>query len=661
MFFTKEENALIAKRQGETIRIETWGKNAFRIRATKLPKFSEHHWALADTVSMQKEEAKIVIGDEATIQNGILSARINAAGVISFYKKDELILREYYRCYFGTESMESSCLKVVSREYKPIIGGDYSLNVRFESNDEEKIYGLGQYQHAYLDQKGCTLELSQRNSQISIPFALSNLGYGFLWNNPAIGNVTFGKNFTQWNAQATEQMDYWITADETPLAIVENYTKIVGRAPKIPEHILGLWQCKLRYRTQEEVMQVANKYKELQIPLEVIVIDFFHWTRQGDWQFDKKYWSDPKGMVDQLHEMGIKVMVSVWPSVDRKSVHFDEMFEKGLIVQTERGTMQTYDFNGDCVVFDALNPQARAFVWEKCMQNYYQYGIDMFWLDNAEPDLSVYDYDNYRYYMGPALKVGNIYPLMYAKTFYDGMKKEQKEEVVNLIRSAWVGSQKYGALVWSGDVRSTFESFADQLMGGLNIGITGIPWWTTDIGGFMGGDVHDPDFIQLLLRWFEFAVFTPVLRMHGDRDPHDIPPLSDKDYGGGYLFTGQPNELWSYGKEAYEIMRSQLDLRLSIKSYVIEMMEEASKTGAPLMRAMFLEFPEDENCWNLSDQYMFGSKYLVAPILKLNQFKRNVYLPKGTWKNLTDQKVYDGECFIECEAPIESIPVFERV
>lgn len=659
MFFVKEGQALICRHQNETLRIEPWGRNALRVRSTLYSGFSGNDWALTDTPAGISD---ISVGEsEASIQNGIIRARVNLAGVITFYKGSEVILREYYRNYFGTESMESSCLKVKAREFRPIIAGDYSLNVRFEGNDTEKIYGMGQYQHAYMNQKGCVLELAQRNSQISIPFALSNLGYGFLWNNPAVGKASFGKNYTEWYAEAAEQMDYWITADDSPACIIKNYTEITGRSPMMPENVLGLWQCKLRYRTQKEVLEVARKYNELGIPLDVIVIDFFHWTRQGDWCFDPEYWPDPKSMVEELHSMDVRVMVSVWPSVDRKSRNFEEMFDRGLLIRTERGTMQTYDFNGDCVSFDAMNPEARDFVWGKCKENYYKYGIDMFWLDNAEPDLSVYDFDNYRYYTGPALKVGNIYPLMYAKTFYDGMKAEKQQDIVNLVRSAWVGSQKYGVLVWSGDIRSTFESFRDQLMGGLNIGLTGIPWWTTDIGGFMGGDVNDPDFIQLLIRWFQFAVFSPILRMHGDRDPHNIPPLSDKDYGGGYLYTGQPNELWSYGDEAFGIMKKHLKLRLSLKPYIQRLMKEAGETGSPLMRTMFYEFPEDEKCWEISDQYMFGPKYLVAPILNANQFSRNVYLPSGVWKNINDMKEYSGGQTIRCAAPIDYIPVFQKV
>lgn len=663
MIFAKEGNKLIARHQGERLCIEPWGENALRVRATRYMDFTGRKWALGEEVPEEFQKAEITVSENksAVIKNGRISVRINGSGVLSFYRDDKLILREYYRNYEGTESPESRCLKIVGRDYKPIIGGDYALNVRFESNDGEKLFGMGQYQQPYLDLKGCVLELAQRNSQISIPFAVSSLGYGFLWNNPGVGKVSFGKNYTEWHMEACKEIDYWITAEENPSQIIRNYTAVTGRAPMIPDGLLGLWQCKLRYRTQEEVLSVARKYHELNIPIDVIVIDFFHWTRQGDWQFDPEYWPDPKAMCDELHSMGIKVVVSVWPSVDRKSIHFEELFNRGLLIQTERGSIQTYDFQGDCLEIDVTNPEAREFIWEKCKKNYYDYGIDMFWLDNAEPDYAVYDYDNYRYALGCALEVSNIYPQLYAKAFCDGIKAQGREkDMLHLVRCGWAGSQKYSTLLWSGDVPSTFESLRDQISAGLNMGLAGIPWWTTDIGGFMTDDVEDPAFRELLLRWFEFAVFSPILRMHGDRGPHNIPPLSDKEYGGGSLYTGQPNELWSYGEEAFQVMKKQLELRLSLKPYIEGLMKEASETGAPLLRTMFYEFPEDKTCWELTDQYMFGSEYLVAPILHAGEFEREVYLPEGVWKNINDGKEYVGGQTVRCQAPIDAIPVFHK-
>ncbi len=366
-------------------------------------------------------------------------------------------------------------------------------------------------------------------------------------------------------------------------------------------------------------------------------------------------------MVDELHSMGIRVIVSVWPSVDRKSENFGPMMEKGLLMRTERGAAQTYDFQGDCVEIDAFNPETRKYVWEVCKRNYYDYGIDAFWLDNSEPDLGRYDFENYRYCEGPALAVSNLYPQMFSRTFYEEMARERKEPVVNLLRCGWAGSQKYGNVIWSGDVPSTFEAFADQLQCGLNMGLAGIPWWTTDIGGFMTDDVNDPDFRQLLIRWYQFAVYSPVLRMHGDRGPYNIPALDERDWGGGYLHTGQPNELWSYGEENYAIMRRYYEIRISMHDYIKSLYEEAHENGSPLLRAMFYEFPQDDKCWELQDQYMFGSRYLAAPILCLNQFEREVYLPEGSWRLTSTGETFEGKRTVKVSAPLEYMPVFEKM
>ena len=674
MRFAIEEGALVFYHNGERTRIEAWGKDSLRVRSTMQGKFTENPWALTEDIP--HGEALIVVEEEdhwvgdgtidkkekATITNGRIQAVVNFAGIITFYRDGQQILREYYRMYDGTLSRESRCLKVINRTWKGVIGGsEYELNVKFESNDGEKIFGMGQYQQPYLDLKGCTLELAQRNSQISVPFAVSSLGYGFLWNNPAVGQVTFGKNYTEWVARSTKEMDYWITAAQNPKEILQNYTAVTGRAGAFPEDRMGLWQCKLRYRTQDEVLTVARQYKAEGIHIDQIVIDFFHWTVQGDWKFDSVYWPDPKAMVDELHEMGIKVIVSIWPSVDRKSENFGPMMERGLLIRTERGAQQTYDYQGDCVEIDAFNPETRKYIWEVCKKNYYDLGIDGFWLDNSEPDFGVYDFEHYRYCEGPALSISNLYPQMFSRAFYDEMKDAGRGPVVNLLRCAWAGSQKYGNVVWSGDVPSTFEAFEDQLQCGLNMGLAGIPWWTTDVGGFMTDDVNDPDFQQLLIRWYQFAVYSAVLRMHGDRGPYNIPPLDTRDWGGGYLHTGQPNELWSYGEKNYAIMKKYYDIRISLHDYIKKLYDEASENGSPLIRTMFYEFPEDAACWELKDQYMFGEKYLVAPIFHLNQFEREVYLPAGQWKLTSTGEVFAGGRIVKVDAPIEYTPVFERL
>ena len=259
---------------------------------------------------------------------------------------------------------------------------------------------------------------------------------------------------------------------------------------------------RLRYDTQEKLLEVARGYKEREVPLDLIVIDFFHWPFQGDWKFDERYFPDPAAMVKELKEMNVELMVSIWPTVDTNSENFAEMLEKGLLIRHDRGVRVAMQCDGDTTNFDATNPEARKYIWSKVKKNYYDLGIKVFWLDEAEPEYSIYDFDIYRYHAGPDVAVGNIYPKEYAKAFYEGMEAEGQKNIVNLLRCAWAGSQKYGALVWSGDIASSWSSFRNQLAAGLNMGIAGIPWWTTDIGGFHGGNPDDPEFRELFTRWY---------------------------------------------------------------------------------------------------------------------------------------------------------------
>lgn len=651
--FSVRSGRLYFSRRGETVCIYAQGKDGVRVQSTMNAAFDPVDWALTGA-----EQAVPVVSaedDGAELTNGRLKVTVDRLGKMRFFRDGELILEEYYRMY-EYDMPHTPSLRVTAREYRPIRGGDYAFTLRFEAR-EEKLFGMGQYQQPQFDLKGCTLELAQRNSQVSVPFLMSSLGYGFLWNNPAVGRVTFANNVTEWQAESIRQMDYWVTVG-SPKEIMENYTALVGRAPEFPENALGLWQCKLRYRTQEEVLSVAREYHARGIPLDVIVIDFFHWTRQGDWKFDPVYWPDPAAMVRELKALGVRCMISVWPTVDKKSENFEEMREKGLLIRPERGS-QCFDFLGDSYIYDATNPSARAYIWEKCRRNYFESGIDMFWLDEAEPEYTSYDFDNFRYHLGTDLQVGNVYPVMHARAFWEGQREAGQRDVCNLIRSAWVGSQKYGVVLWSGDIQGNFETLRDQFAAGLNVGLAGIPWWTTDIGGFFV-NVKDPAHKELLMRWFEWATFCPVLRMHGDKGPSDIPLLDDRNWGGGFCHTGLANEIWSYGEDVYEVLKGYVDLRERMKPYISEVMHEAAENGSPVMRAMFYEFPEDPACWACSDQYMFGSRYLVAPVLWAGVTRRAVYLPQGKWRDMNSGEVYEGGCTVTVPAPVEIIPVFER-
>ena len=680
MHFLTEDNRFIIRDGMSQLWIEPWGENSFRVRMTKDSEMDSHDWALGEKMPEVKMDVKLdkidvtdpwyqteeyakyhQTGTQATLTNGKLIVKVSHEGWLSFYnQKGELLTEEYWR---NRNRINRYCvpLRVDARELKPVMGSsDYTLTARFEAFDDEKIFGMGQYQEKSMNKKGATLELAHRNSQASVPFMVSSRGYGFLWNNPAIGNATFGTNKTEWTAVSTKKLDYFITAGDTPAEIEKQYSLATGRTPMMPEFGLGYWQCKLRYRTQDELLAVAREHKRRGLPMDAIVVDFFHWTRQGDFRFEPRDWPDPEAMVKELKDLGIETVVSVWPTIDEQSVNYGEMAENGYLVRADRGNAIHMTWMGNTTFYDATHPGAQKFVWEQCKKNYYDKGIRCFWLDEAEPEYGPYDFDQYRYYEGPALQCTNRYPLGYAKGFYDGLKSEGETEILSLTRCAWAGSQKYGVLTWSGDIYSSFRSMREQLQAGLNMGMAGIPWWTSDIGGFLGGNIEDPHFQELLVRWFAWGAFCPVFRMHGERSPWYEREQEFID-GVRQLTSGRDNEVWSFGEDNYKILSNYLFIRERLRPYIRECMKEASENGSPVMRPLFYDFSEDKKAWDIQDAYMFGPDILVAPVMEEGVRTREVYLPAGTkWVENYTGKSYEGGQTVVAEAPIEIIPVFVR-
>jgi len=690
----KKDNKLIIDDGFGTVWIEPWGKDSVRIRMTKDRFMDANDWALTEKtedsgkceISIfevdttypwyehfegEKVQMEKTTGQNGVLTNGKIQVRVNHENWISFWKIDEndesvLLFEEQWR---NRWRIDRFCVPTNNsgRELKNNCGKfNCRGTVRFEAYDDEKIFGMGQYQDSHLDKKGGVWELSQKNSQASVPFMISSRGYGFLWNNPAIGTVSFGTNGTTWVAEETKKIDYWVTCG-IPAECEENYTAVTGRTPMMPDFAMGFWQCKLRYRNQTEVIQVAKEYRRRGLPLDVIVIDFFHWSCQGDFKFDPEDWPDPEGMVKELSEMNVKLMVSVWPTIDERSENFEEMSQNGLLISFDKKDGFNMDWMGNTVFFDTTNPETRKYVWEKCKENYFKKGIELFWLDEAEPEYGIYEFEHYKYHIGPAMECSNIYPYYYAKAYYDGLKAEGVQQPLSLVRCAWAGSQKFGAVVWSGDVHSDFRSFRNQVQAGLSMAIAGIPWWTTDIGGFLGGDIRDERFKELLIRWFQWGCFCPVMRLHGERPPFHIPekPYHEvRGYQIKQMESGQDNEVWSFGEETYEILSDLLKLRSKLKPYIKEQMKIAHEKGTPVMRPLMYDFYEDECAWEVEDQYMFGSKLMVCPVMEAGVQERTVYLPVlgngGKWKDYFTGKEYESGQTIVVEAPLDRIPVFSR-
>lgn len=657
-YITLKDGVLRFKRRQEILEISAVGEG-LRIRSSENVNFSDRDWALTGA---EAKQALIELREEdAVVSNGKIRAVITEYGKIRFYnQKDELLLQEYYRSWdYGTENWvdlnQTVMLRIPAREYSNVGGDNYKVTLRFETDSKERIYGMGEYQHPYLNLKGCRLEMAPKNTQISVPFGISSRGYGLLWNNPGTGYVNFSNNITEYCVDSCKQIDYWITAGDTPAEIEENYADVVGKAPLMPDFAMGFWQCKLRYISQEEILSVAREYYRRRIPVKVIVIDFFHWLYQGDWKFDSRYWPDPEAMVKELHDMGMKLMVSVWPTVEDSSENSMPLREGDMVIRSNRG--QNY-LLGPARLIDMTNPDAREYLWKTCRKNYFDLGVDLFWLDEAEPGYMKGDFDMYRLHDGSAQECANIFSLNYAKAFYDGMKAEGVDNPINLIRCAWAGSQKYGVVVWSGDIPSTFEFLNYQIKAGLNMGMAGIPWWTSDIGGFHGGNIGDEVFRELLIRWFQFGTFCPVMRLHGSRDPQGQPFGTQ---GGELCASGANNEVWSYGKECERIMLHYIGVRERMQPYIADTMKEAHEKGTPVMKPLFYDFPEDERAWEVEDSYLFGHDLLVSPVTEKGSVTRKVYLPSGAeWTEVFTKKTYEGGQTVTVSAPIDIIPLFVK-
>ncbi|MCR5208518.1 MAG: hypothetical protein K6C14_08595 [Eubacterium sp.] len=625
-----KKNKILFSRNEELVRITACGRNAVRFEA--FPSGEEFD----ENFTLMPQKAECVITEEegfVSLENGSVKLKLERNGKVTVYKNGCVILEEKPELTFNSGF----------RNYREKADGAWSARVTFEGREGERFYGLGHEASGCFDLKGCSFDLRHVNAKCTVPFIYSSLGYGFIWNNPAVGNAELSANRTRWSVERTEKLD-WVLIGGTPKEVSETLADLTGHAPVMPHWATGFWQSRLRYETQEDLLEVARRYKRENVPLSAIVCDYFHWTEQGDYKFDPEYFPDVKAMSDELHKMGVKLIVSMWPTINENSENYRYMSDNGMLIRTVSGSDRVFDFYGPQAEIDVTNPETRKFVFSKLRANYIDSGVDALWFDEAEPEIHPERFDNLILHIGRGDEKGLLYPYFYSMMAYEGFKSISDDEPVTLTRCAYLGSQKFGALVWSGDIPSTFKSLSDQVMAGLNMSLCGIPWWNTDIGGFYGGDTQSGEFRELIVRWFQYGVFSPVMRLHGNRNRHGDKKRDVKEA------SGDPNEIWSFGGKNFEILKKLVLLRERLRPYIEKCMELASVKGYPVMRPMFFDYPDDENCYTLGSQYMFGSDILFAPIVNRGQSEKTVYLPEGSWILTKDGKRYtEGSYVIKAE------------
>ncbi len=447
-----------------------------------------------------------------------------------------------------------------------------------------------------------------------------------LYNEPDYNRTTFSNKHG-------ESVDYYFIGGETPAQVADAYSSLTGRAPMLPKSALGFWQCREAYKTQEHLLENAREYRKRKIPVDNIVQDWDYWpknTRGPEWE--RTRYPNPAEMVKQLDDLNLNLMVSVWPAVNNEPI-------------VKRYKLDKFEKNS---YINAYDPAVADRFYEMLSDSMYKIGVQAIWVDGSEPVHS--PEPTTATGVGEFQQLTNIYSQRVLRGVYEGHRKEfPSKRVLNLTRSGYCGQQRFGAMVWSGDVDGSWEQFREQIPAGLNIAMAGIPYWTTDIGGFFRNMIHcnteDQDqynsdnYKELLSRWFEYGTFCPIFRIHGFRSE---------------------TEVWRFGKEFEALARKYIDLRYQLMPYIYSTSRKVTTDGAVFMSPLAYQFPEDKNVWNISDQFLFGESLLISPVVEYKARTRKMYLPEGVWYNFWSGEAQEGGREIVASAELDEMPIFVK-
>lgn len=547
----------------------------------------------------------------------------------------------------------------------------FRTKLEFEWMPGEALYGLGSHEEGMMNLRGQHQYLYQQNMKVVVPILLSSRGYGILFDSYSLMTFhddAFGSYL--WT-EIDKELDYYFIYGPEFDQIVQGVRLLTGKATMLPRWAFGYIQSKERYISQTELIEVVREYRERGIPLDCIVQDWKSWPQDlwGQKTLDPERFPDPKGMVDELHSMNSRLMISIWPNMNPGGDNWREMRDQGFLL----GNQSTYD---------AFQQRARELYWRQANEGLFAYGIDAWWSDCTEPfqadwrgafkpepeERLLINTGEAKRYLDPEFI--NAYSLLHSQGIYEGQRRIGTDKrVVNLTRSAYAGQQRYGTITWSGDVSATWDTLRRQIADGLNFCATGLPYWTTDIGAFFvkndpnlwfwNGDfdlgVEDMGYRELYVRWFQYGVFLPMLRSHG---------------------TDTPREVWRFGEPGevfYDSLVKFLRLRYRLLPYIYSLAGMVTHEDYTMIRALPFDFRCDPDTYNIDDQFMFGPALLVNPVTQPMYYaaesaalngvnkSRSVYLPKGTdWYDFWTGKRYTGGQTIIADASLDVIPLYVR-
>ena len=542
----------------------------------------------------------------------------------------------------------------------------FSVRQAFLLDKDEAIYGLGQQQVDDLNQRNHKHFMRQRALYASVPIIQSTKGYGMFWDNYSPTTYTDNLQEMSFDSEVGECMDYYFMYGGNADGVIAQIRDLTGQAPMYPLWTFGFWQSRERYKSQQETMEVVDKYRELGIPLDGIIQDWQYWGPNSNWNsmnFDNPEFPDPQKMIDHVKKKNAKIMISIWASFGPDTNPYKDLEKINALFN-----FKTWPADGGVKAYDAYNEKARDIYWEHLNKGLFSKGIDAWWTDSTEPDhLDVQERDfDIPTAMGTYRSVVNAFPLMSNKGVYEHQRAVTSDKRVYLLtRCAFAGQQRYAANTWSGDVMCNWETFRKQIPTGLNFSLSGIPYWNTDIGGFFNwpyhGGAENKAYHELYTRWFQYGTFLPMQRSHG---------------------SGVKKEIYNLGKKGdwvYDSEEKYINLRYALLPYLYSTGWQVTDNAGSFLRALFMDFNEDQKVHNISNQYMFGKAFLVTPVTRnmyvfsdKEQWKdpyedfsktgtQDVYLPKGTkWFDFWTGEMLNGGQMVTKEVPIDIIPLYVR-
>jgi len=570
----------------------------------------------------------------------------------------------------------------------------YSINQLFSLDKDEAIYGLGQQQRGKLSLRNAKLNMVQGNTDDYVPFLVSTKGYGLFWDNYSPTVFEDKPESTSFRSDVGDCIDYYFMLGGNIDGSIAGMRKLTGQAPMFPLWTFGYWQSKERYKSQNELVGVVNKYREIGVPLDGIIQDWQYWGNNYLWnamEFLNTDFPNPKKMVEDIHNQNAHLIISIWSSFGPQTKQYREMQPKGMLLNFGTWPQSGLDswppnreYPSGVQPYDPYNPEARDIYWKHLNKGLFSVGIDGWWMDSSEPDhldFKPSDFD-LKTYLGSFRKVRNAFPLMTVGGVAEHQRATSSDKrVFILTRSAFAGQQRYGANTWSGDVNSSWQSLRNQIPAGLNFSMSAIPYWNTDIGGFFANAYNrgwsegakNPSFQELYVRWLQFGAFTPMMRSHG---------------------TDIPREIYNFGKKGetiYDAIAKTINLRYSLLPYIYSTAWSVTNGQSTIMRALVMDF-NDKNVVDMNNEYMFGKSILVAPvvnaqytpetIVKSNEQtgwdkkdasndtkaqpvtfaqakSSEVYLPEGTvWYDFwTNEKIIGGQEIVKTTT-IDEIPLY---